>query len=155
MIPLPTPTQQAIMSNGEIIVEDKRGATRRLSGDKLRVLSADTIAAIADKFGGETMATMLHELCKAECITKGGHKIADNRTRLAALSLAMAYLIGRPVERQEIISVNLDADATHGLKERLAHSPALRKVLQSMLNEVESPGNDSNSLPATPDGNPG
>jgi hypothetical protein len=127
------------MTDGGIEVEDKRGAVRRISGDKLRVLSADTIAAIADKFGGDRMATMLYELCEAECITKGGHKIADNRTRLAALSLAMAYLIGRPVERQEILTVNVDADSAVGMEERLRHSPALRAMFRKMLDRVDNP----------------
>ena len=124
-------------TSGEIEVEDKRGAVRRLSGDKLRMVSADTLAAIADKFGDNKMADMLYELCEAECLTRGGHKIPDNRTRLAALSLVMAYLIGRPVERQEIVNVNLDADSSHGMMERLKSSPALRAQLKRMLDEAE------------------
>lgn len=135
--PILTPTQAAIATDGAIEVTDKRGAVRRISGDTLRVMSADTLAAIAEKFGGETMAQMLFELCDAKCITKGGHEIADNRTRLAALSLAMAYLIGRPVERQEIVSVNVDADNALGLEERLRHSPALRAMFRKMLDNVE------------------
>ena len=145
MLPIPTATQQTIMTGDGIEVEDKRGAVRRISGDKLRVLSADTLAAIADKFGGETMAQMLFELCSAECITKGGHKIADNRTRLAALSLAMAYLIGRPVERQEIVQVNVDADNALGLEERLRHSPALRAMFRKMLDNVEGGESSQNN----------
>lgn len=141
--PILTPTQAKLATDGVIEVTDKRGAVRRLSGDTLRVLSADTLAAIADKFGDGKMADMLYELCSAECITKGGHKIADNRTRLAALSLALAYLIGRPVERQEIVSVNVDADSAVGMKERLAHSPALRAMFRKMLDEVEGDTQDS------------
>lgn len=133
---LPTPTQAEIEASGVEVV-DKAGKTRVLTGDKLRVLSADTIAAIANKFGGGKMADMLYELCDAKCITKGGHEIADNRTRLAALSLAMAYLIGRPVERQEILTVNVDADAESGLEERLKSSPALRKVFRRVLDSIE------------------
>jgi hypothetical protein len=83
------------------------------------------------------MADMLYELCEAKCITKGGHEIADNRTRLAALSLALAYLIGRPVERQEVLTVNVDADSAVGMEERLRHSPALRAMFRKMLDRVE------------------
>jgi hypothetical protein len=139
MIPIPTPTQKTLMTGDGIEVEDKRGAVRRLSGDKLRVMSADTLAAIADKFGGEKMAQMLYELCEANCTTNGGKVIADNRTRLAALTLAMAYLIGRPVERQEILTVNMDADSAVGMEERLRHSPALRAMFRKMLDRVDNP----------------
>ena len=132
-----TPTQAAIEADGGIEVVDKAGRTRLISGDKLRVLSADTIAAIAGKFGDGKMANMLYELCEAKCITKGGHEIADNRTRLAALSLALAYLIGRPVERQEVLTVNVDADSAVGMEERLRHSPALRAMFRKMLDRVE------------------
>lgn len=142
--PVPTPTQSTISStDGSIEVVDKRGAVKRLTGDKLRIMTADTLAAIADKFGGETMAQMLYELCDAECVTNGGKRIPDNRTRLAALSLAMAYLIGRPVERQEIVSVNVDADNALGLEERLRHSPALRSMFRKMLDNVEGSTPDS------------
>jgi len=137
MIPLPTPTQQALMTGDGIEVEDKRGAIRRISGDRLRLMSADTLSAIANKFGGETMADMLYELCGAECVTNGGKKIPDNRTRLAALTLAMAYLVGRPVERSEVVTVNLDADATAGLAERLKNSPALRETFRRILDAAE------------------
>lgn len=136
---LPTPTQARIEASGVEVV-DKAGRSRLIGGDKLRVLSAETIAAIANKFGGETIANMLIELCDAKCITKGGHEIADNRTRLAALSLTMAYLIGRPVERQEILTVNVDADAEAGLAERLKNSPALREVFRKMLDEIDGAG---------------
>jgi hypothetical protein len=125
-----------IESSGVEVV-DKAGRTRVLSGDKLRVLSADTLSAIADKFGDGRLAQLLSELCDAKCITKGGHEIADNRTRLAAVSLALAYLIGRPVERQEILTVNVDADAEAGLEERLKNSPALRKVFRRVLDSIE------------------
>lgn len=137
MIPTPTPTITAIEDGGGIDVVDKMGRTKRITGDKLRILNTETMGAIADKFGGGKLADLLFELTDAKCITKGGHEIADNRTRLAALTLALAYLIGRPVERQEIISVNLDADSSIGLAERLQNSPALLKSLKEIIERVE------------------
>lgn len=137
MQPIPTPTALAIERDGGVEVMDKVGNIRKISGDKLRNLNAETMSAIADKFGGGKLADMLWDLTEAKCITKGGHEIADNRTRLAALQLALAYLLGRPVERQEIVSVNLDADSSIGLEERLAKSPALLKSLEGIIARVK------------------
>jgi len=140
MIQIPTPTQAQIDG---IEVVDKAGKRRVISGEKLRVLSADTLSAIADRFGGQKLADLLYELTEAKAITKGGHEIADNRTRLAATSLALAYLIGRPVERQEILTVSVDADAEAGLAQRLKSSPALRQVFRRVLDEID--GDDGES----------
>ncbi len=134
---IPTPTAAAIDANGGIEVVDKAGRTKLITGAKLRNLNAETIGAIADKFGSDRIAELLDELTKANCITNGGREIADNKTRLQALTLTLAYLIGRPVERQEVISVNLDADSSIGLAERLQNSPALLKSLKGIIAQVE------------------
>lgn len=137
MTPVKSPTLATIEYEG-VTVMDKAGRTRQITGEKLRNLTAETLSAIANKFGNGKLADLLEELTRAECITKGGHVIADNRTRLAACQLALAYLIGRPVERSEVVNVNLDADSSLGLSERLRNSPALRASLKKMLEEVET-----------------
>lgn len=135
-IPLSSPIVAEIEGAG-VEVRDKRGV-RRVGGTQLRQLSNDTICAIASKFDGDKVADLLEELTQANCVTNGGKVIADNRTRLAALTLTLAYLIGRPVERQEILTVNVDADAEAGLAERLKNSPALRQVFRRVLDEIET-----------------
>jgi len=132
---IPTKTQKELDG---VQVRDCRGRLKKLTGEKLRLMTTDVVAAIADKFGGEKIAKLLEELCEAESMTNGGKLRPDHRTRLAAVSLVLAYLIGRPVERQEIISVNLDADSSEGLFERLKASPALRSSLKQLLEDAET-----------------
>jgi hypothetical protein len=136
-IDVPTKTQKELDG---VQVRDCRGRLKKLTGEKLRLMTTDVVAAIADKFGGEKIAKLLEELCEAESLTNGGKARPDHRTRLAAVTLVLAYLIGRPVERQEIVSVNLDADAATGLAERLKSSPALRSSLKKLLEDVEDEG---------------
>jgi hypothetical protein len=57
--------------------------------------------------------------------------------RLQAADIALAYLIGRPVQRSEAVTVNLDADAEAGLAQRLKSSPALRQVFRRVLDEID------------------
>jgi hypothetical protein len=131
---IPTKTQRELDG---VQVRDVGGRLKKLTGEKLRLMTTDVVAAIADQFGGEKIATLLAELCEAESLTNGGNRRPDHRTRLAAVTLVLAYLVGRPVERQEIIQVNLDADASEGLMARLKSSPALRSSLKKLLAEVE------------------
>jgi len=114
------------------------GKERVITGDRIRAMAPATMAELARRFSPEKIGDLLEELCNAESVTNGGRRIADNRTRLAAVTLTLAYLIGRPVERQEIISVNLDADSSAGLFERLKASPALRSSLKKLLEDVEA-----------------
>jgi hypothetical protein len=108
-----------------------------VNASTMRMLQSDVLAAVANRFGGERIGQLLDELCEAECITNGGRKIPDNRTRLAAITLVLAYMVGRPVERQEIISVNVDADSEAGMLERLKSSPALRAQLRKVLDAAD------------------
>lgn len=69
--------------------------------------------------------------------TRSGKIEPDNRIRLEAARLVMAYRHGTPIQRSETISVNLDADASLDMRERLARSPALRLALRKTLDEAE------------------
>ena len=144
---LMSPTEKEVIDTVEL--RTKRGAVKRLSGDRLKLLSADVMAAVANKFDGDKLAGLLDELCSAQVVTNGGRQVPDNRTRLAAVTLVLAYLVGRPVERQEIVSVNLDADSMTGLRERLRSSPAMRETLAGLLAEVEADPTTS-SMPPGP-----
>ena len=61
----------------------------------------------------------------------------DMRAMESGLKLLLAYMVGLPVQRQEVVQVNLDADSAVGLKERLMKSPALCEALKKMLVEAE------------------
>ena len=125
------------MSN-EITDESLSNAVGRpVNSKQVAHYSPKLIEAIATKFPVESIVKLLSELIDAKIITKGGHEIADNRTRLAAATLMLNYLVGRPVERQEIVNVNLDADASLGIDERLRTSPALRQSLKRAIEKAE------------------
>ena len=86
------------------------------------------------------LAEAISEALVATQTTRSGTVEPDHRTRLQAATLALAYKHGRPVYRSEVVSVNLDADSSIGLAERLANSPALLKSLKAVIAKVENEG---------------
>ena len=93
---------------------------------------------LADNVTDRRLATAISEALAATQINRDGTITPDHTTRLQAATLGLAYRHGRPVERQEVVSVNLDADSSIGLAERLRNSPALRKSLRQILDATES-----------------
>ena len=75
----------------------------------------------------------------AELVHRDGTRSPDHKTRLAAAETALAYRHGLPIRREETLLVHADADSQLGMKERLAHSPALRAMFRRMLDEVDKP----------------
>lgn len=105
------------------------------------VTSAREIAAALEKeISPDQVAKVLRDALSATTLSRSGAVEVDTRSRLQAAALVLSYQVGTPVQRSESVNVNLDADSAVGLKQRLAHSPALRKVLQGMLDEVEKSG---------------
>lgn len=104
-------------------------------------LNAELMKALVTRFPPERVIAHLERLMTATAVTKAGREIPDCRTQLAAIQLLLSYTVGKPVERQEIINVNVDpkgADAgNEEMKERLRQSPATRKALRAVLEEAE------------------
>lgn len=100
-------------------------------------LSQAIAAALAKKITPEHLATTLSDALTATSVSRNGAVEIDTRSRLQAASLILAYQVGRPVERSETVTVNMEADSALGMEDRLRHSPALRKVLRGMLDRVE------------------
>jgi hypothetical protein len=137
--PIPSPTMLAIEAEGG--VEVVRGGKKRKAPDSdIRNISQEVAMSLASKFGADRLSALFEELVVAECVTNGGKRIPDNRTRLAAAIYLSNQILGLPVQRQEIVSVALDADASIGLADRLKNSPALRKSLRAILNQVDEAG---------------
>jgi hypothetical protein len=80
----------------------------------------------------------LADALTADQVNRDGSRGPDHRTRVSAALALLQYRVGRPIERSEVISVNLDADAATGLAERLKNSPALRSSLRKMLDQVDA-----------------
>jgi hypothetical protein len=114
-----------------------RDATK-VTGDRLRSISADVAASIAERFGGNKLSDVLADLLQATHLTKGGQMIADNRTRLATVAFIHDRIVGLPVQKIETLNVNLDADSAVGMEDRLRNSPALRQALKGILEKVEN-----------------
>jgi hypothetical protein len=93
--------------------------------------------ALTDHVTDDRLATAISEALAATQTNRDGTITPDHRTRLQAAQLGLAYAHGRPVERSEIVQVNLDADNSIGLAERLKNSPALRRSLRAILESVE------------------
>lgn len=100
-------------------------------------LSRAIAAALAREITPEQLATTLSDALKATNMSRSGVVEIDTRSRLQAASLILAYQVGRPVERSESVTVNVDADSAIGLEERLRHSPALRAMFRKMLERVD------------------
>ena len=101
--------------------------------------SPKLIDAIAENFPVEDVVTLLKRITTAQVFTKDGRAMDDHRTQLAAAQLILNYVVGRPVERQEIISVNVNADTESGMLDRLKSSPALRASFRKILDAAEAP----------------
>jgi hypothetical protein len=99
-------------------------------------------AALEIELPAVQIARAIGEALSATTITKSGVAVADHRTRMQAAELGLAYLIGRPTTRTESVVVNLDADASLGIEERLAKSPALRDQLRRSLAAADAAATD-------------
>ena len=134
--PIPTPTETEIQSEGVEVMRD--GKPVAVTPSQLRNVSQDVALALATKFGADRLAQLFDELAVATCITNGGREIPDNRTRLATAIYVANQILGTPIQRSEIMNVNLDADSAVGMEERLRNSPALRSMFRKMLDKVET-----------------
>lgn len=99
--------------------------------------SAKLIEAMAEAFPVEEIIALLRRLSKAKTYSKDGTEYDDFRTQLAASTLMLNYVVGRPVERQEVVSVKLDPDSAVGIDDRLRKSPALRESLKRAIVTAE------------------
>ena len=96
-------------------------------------------AALAQAFSPDELMAYFDSLLGAK--TTSGHP--EHRTRLAALTLLLSYQIGRPVERSENITVQVDASSLADMEERLSKSPAMRQAFRRVLESAEARGGDA------------
>ena len=86
----------------------------------------------------EVIASMVDSMRHAVTTVRGGAEVPDYRVRLQAALAILSYRHGRPVERQESISVVLNADKDKDAVKRLKHSPSLRETMKAALAEAEA-----------------
>jgi|688.fasta_scaffold1621380_1 hypothetical protein len=99
--------------------------------------SAELAQILARKIPFEMVSEALFRALTATTVSRSGALEQDTASQLKAASLILENRVGRPVTRQEIVSVSLDADTEIGLKERLRSSPAMRAAMRQMLLEAD------------------
>jgi hypothetical protein len=117
--------------------ESKRGRGEKLSLQDPREINREIVFALARKVPASRIADKIDELIEMKRQTKDG-VVTDVRAMEAGIKLYLAYVVGMPTQRQEIVSVSLDADSSIGLAQRLANSPALLKSLKEVITKVEA-----------------
>lgn len=81
----------------------------------------------------ERLARVLSDALAATMTTRSGTVEPDHKTRVQAATLTLAYKVGRPVERQEVMKYNVSADPDADLAARLKRSPSLQRALRALL----------------------
>ncbi len=82
----------------------------------------------------DVIAGKIQYLLNATYVTRAGVEIPDNSAVEAGVKLWLAYCVGMPVQRSEIVQVNVEGD---GALDRMLATPAGRAAMQRKLAEAE------------------
>jgi hypothetical protein len=86
----------------------------------------------------EEIGRVLQRCLTATSMSRAGVLEQDFKTQLATAIFVTSQRHGLPIRREEIIQMNVDADSSMGMKDRLAQSPALRALFRKILDETEN-----------------
>lgn len=103
---------------------------------KLSDANANLAASIDSVAPSERIITALANALEADAVNRDGSRGPDHKTRVQAASLLLAYRVGRPVERQQVITANSN-EPKESFSEKLARSPALRELYRQELERAE------------------
>ncbi len=111
------------------------------------------MAVLSRRFTAENLCTRLTALMEAETppiLDKAGvlHTRPDNGVRLRAVELALAYRLGRPVERQQIIH-HEEQPSLEGIIKQAQASPVLVDTLIGLLTDIRRQSAESVDSPPT------
>ena len=96
------------------------------------------LAAVIDREAPNTrIVAALAAALSADLVARDGTRQPDHRTRLDAAKVLLAYTVGTPITRSEIISVDASADSAAGLQDRLRKSPSLVAKLKMEIERAE------------------
>lgn len=129
------------MSKAKQIAEKISPALEEQGCRPLRTLAPGDVnrkvcSVLADIVPVEEVGEGIKEMMQATTIGRGGDEVPDYRAREAAMKLWLAYSVGMPLQRQEIVQVNVDG-SKESLSDKIKSSPALRAQLKRMLEEAE------------------
>lgn len=96
--------------------------------------------ALARRFSADDLANKLESLMGAmlpPIMTKDGALIErpDNSTRLRAIEFVYAYVVGRPIERQQIVT-SQQGGTIEDLINKAATSPVFAKTARNLLQNL-------------------
>jgi hypothetical protein len=109
----------------------------KISLDTPGLIGKEVMIALARYCPADDVAKTIASLMTAKLVRKDGVEYPDIRAQEAGVKLWLAYMVGMPVQRQEVVTVNLDADSEAGMVDRLRSSPALRAQLRKILDSVD------------------
>ena len=112
-------------------------------GGMMSVAGTKMMETLAARFEPEQLCLLLEDLLNAETppiIDKAGnvHVRPDNTTRLRALEFVFAYIVGHPIERQQIRHAKAPA-SLDDLVERAEKSPVFAQSLMALLERITKP----------------
>ncbi len=99
--------------------------------------NANLAASIDSVAPSERIVTALANALEADLVNRDGSRGPDHKTRVAAAQLLLAYRVGRPVERQQVVTARA-GERQETFAEKLARSPALRELYREELDKAEA-----------------
>lgn len=122
--------------------EGLRSGPTKLDLSDPKTINKEVVVALAREVSPALVAQKIKQLLEMTRTTKAG-EVPDVRAMEAGIKLYLAYAVGLPTQRSEILTVQVDADSAVGMEERLRHSPALRAMFRKMLERVDNGENGS------------
>jgi hypothetical protein len=116
-------------------VARKRGEISSLNNPA--EISREVLAAIHRHVNPDIVGQTIASLLSATRTLKNGDILPDTRAQEAAAKLYMSYAVGMPVQRSEVVNVNLDADKGDDLEQRMRQSPAMRESFRAMIARID------------------
>jgi hypothetical protein len=131
---IPSDIKQIINDENEAskTLSKKQRQKRRQELSSPSMISARLSSLLAERFPPSVIGDHLAGLLSAVTVTRDGREIADVRSREAGLKLLLAYGIGKPAERSEVITINV-TESNEDIQAQIDHSPALRQELAKMI----------------------
>lgn len=98
----------------------------------------ETLATALEKIPAEHIARALQDALSATITSRAGTIEIDHRVRLSAAQMILDRVLGKPIERQQLMIAKVGGEAD--MIDRLAQSPAARQAIKDMLAAADAAG---------------
>lgn len=110
-------------------------------------ISREVIAALHRHVDPDDVGRVIGSMLKAKRKLKDGTELEDTRSQEAGAKLYLAYTVGMPVQRSENVNVDLNADSSLDIEERMENSPALLAQMEKIIAKVKSRKAQGDAIP--------